>query len=654
MKYISKLFVPIILLSLAFLITAEMAIEELGSDITYGSDFKFCINIEDSEENKNLTDYLEYYSNSKNVRIASVGAASHGWRNVCVDIICNENSKEYFAKSNHMSGMKHTFYSIISGKNTVEIKNLGEGENECGYYFFGGKEDFDELMGVLKQNFDMTYYGRTDKRNAQAMQVMCIWFVTSVIICLYMCYFNGNEKRRIYIKYINGVSRIKQILFMIFQNIVSLGLIFIVIKSVVSLYNSVDYTTGFYTKCYGMVILITSLHILSFLRYDIKKILSKERISRGILYTMEVSSLVIIILYIICISVNIKTINDEYRVVGQEKMWKDMDEYSSYFVQSDLKHFERIGHGDNMTLAKLYEQYIDEYEIRLNIDIFNNGAHSKIETTINDPVIYANKYCIDQIKKLDGVGNLEDKYYIISKYSKEQLNSKGILNLIEEHLGYTDDELIIIQMKKDFTWNTYDIQLDNLADNCKNNPVILFDNTGKLIKNTVWVAGYYRLALAKFKTDNDFESFLLKHDYKDSDYSTYKVLDMYEEASIKNKASLLLNLVLTAMMLLLFNVIVSSLFKMEFDANAIEISVNKILGQSLLKRYRKIVVISVLGVFISIGISIYIAMKISSFKMSYYLVSGMILALNMWLILAIFIRRYESKSIVKVLKGGGI
>lgn len=105
------------------------------------------------------------------------------------------------------------------------------------------------------------------------------------------------------------------------------------------------------------------------------------------------------------------------------------------------------------------------------------------------------------------------------------------------------------------------------------------------------------------------------------------------------------------MFLFLEFIIINSIIKLEYKVNAIELSLKKIMGYNTFQKNKKIMLMSILTTFLSIGISIVISIILKTNEL-YCLALGGIVVLSIELTTIIYyVNKIEKYNIQRILKG---
>ncbi|KMJ59156.1 hypothetical protein AB685_08855 [Bacillus sp. LL01] len=275
----------------------------------------------------------------------------------------------------------------------------------------------------------------------------------------------------------------------------------------------------------------------------------------------------------------------------------------------------------------------------------------------DEPIVYLNKHAKVEVKHL-GLEPEEfkaDTYYIISRYTEDELKQLGIYDGTETDeisfvLNKNEGNFEFITIADSYVFLVHDINIDNLADNYKENPIILVDTHSVLPDERL--SGFVFNSLVKFDKNNDFHSFINAIGYENEVYYQNNIQDLYSKKKAEKVLVLIINIILSIMIMILFTISLTAFLKMDFDSRSVEIAVDKIFGKTLMKRYKALFRL-LIGAFV-VGVATAIAGKwlFQNFSLFYVFFASNLVFINTSVILSLFIRKYESISIPRILKGG--
>lgn len=154
--------------------------------------------------------------------------------------------------------------------------------------------------------------------------------------------------------------------------------------------------------------------------------------------------------------------------------------------------------------------------------------------------------------------------------------------------------------------------------------------------------------------DEEFDEFLIKYDLNDERVSKTNVLEKYLYQLKIVKRAVFISLILSLLTLILELILIKSILMLEYEVNAIELSVKKILGYSLLEKNSKILWVTIGITIISIIGSVIIGGIFNISEGYYLLISGTLIAIMEIFTIVFYIKRLEKTNLQKVLKGGNL
>lgn len=240
-------------------------------------------------------------------------------------------------------------------------------------------------------------------------------------------------------------------------------------------------------------------------------------------------------------------------------------------------------------------------------------------------------------------------------YSKDELKQEGIFDEknsdeVNYVLNTENGNFETITVPNSYKLLVHDINMANLADNYKVNPIIIFDTHDVL--PTKELSGYVFNSLVKFNNESEFDQFIQSIGYQNEVFYKNNVKDLYMKKQAEKILILIINIILSVMIMILFNISLSTILKMDFDTRASEIAIDKIFGKTLLKRYKALFRLLISAFIISVLAAFAGKWLFYNFSLLYVAFSSLLVFINTGVILSLFINKYEKISIPRVLKGG--
>lgn len=652
---------------LAFTIIGDAYIYFLDGKIDE-SDFKYTTSFKDDELGREYLNDLEKLSEELHLKIYVINSTVNSKNSSTYTVYSTDNNKDYVKSRILVQNDVSTFSSLINGRREVIFKPLGDAKlanKEVYYNVFGTKENVEVLRSKTIDKYGMSKPIENLYPNDATFMIASAWIIVFFTILLYVAIEVNNLKKEVLIKYFNGSDKKDIILPLILNNSVT-----IFISTVIGILLAQLITESFKFLIISLIlvliiILSTNLLYLKLRNLNIKKTFVKSYYTSGYKLLTFATLFIITITLILTLTLNIKTIYDAMLTINQEDKWEEFHAYDNVLFM--FRHFTDTTNieTDAEHAVNFYNDYLDTYQIHLSFDFINNGGIASSMTDVNETFIYLNKYAKKNIEHLnvDLDKLVEDRYYIISRYSDEELEEKGIFDLAEPNeitdlLGENRGVFETIYIKDPYKLLVYDINITNLADNYKKNPIIILDTHDKLPGNPIYDSlsvhngAYVFNSLIKFQNDNDFEEYIKKIGYENEIFYKNNVKDLYLEKRAEKMLILLINVILSLMILVLFNISLSTILKNDFNSRAVEVALDKVFGKTLFERYKGLFRL-LIGAF-GLGIIIALLCKLIFYQFSFIfiLVSAIIVFINTIFTVYLYINKYEKIGIPRILKGG--
>ena len=184
----------------------------------------------------------------------------------------------------------------------------------------------------------------------------------------------------------------------------------------------------------------------------------------------------------------------------------------------------------------------------------------------------------------------------------------------------------------------YDINMNNLADNIKSNPVLILDTHDKLPSKTF--SRHVFNSLIRFNHSSDFNSFIEKIGYEDEVYYKKNVEELYQEKRSEKMLTMVINIIVSTMLMILFTISLSTILKMDFDSRAVEIALDKVHGKTLFKRYKGLFRLLSAGFIVGVMIALSGKWFLYNFYVSYSLIASVIVLITIFIVVTWFINKY--------------
>jgi hypothetical protein len=143
-------------------------------------------------------------------------------------------------------------------------------------------------------------------------------------------------------------------------------------------------------------------------------------------------------------------------------------------------------------------------------------------------------------------------------------------------------------------------------------------------------------------------------DKESTTYSQTNAKDFFDYHWNLLKRTLLINSVITLILIALEILTISTVIKLEYNVNAVEIALKKILGYNLFHRFKKIYLMEIILGIASVTASLILNILLDFGQAKFILLGCVIFIVCDLTVMTIKIMRLDKENINKILKGGAL
>ncbi|MGG0239277.1 DUF1430 domain-containing protein [Bacillus rhizoplanae] len=556
---------------------------------------------------------------------------------------------------------ERTYSSLLLGDVSFtfhSFKNDKDAPLTTTYFTIGSKEQVKAFKIALIDK----YAGNHPQEGTEGFSswpVVAVWILVASVIVLFTLYDIISQRKENLVRVTMG----EQISTIIFKNIVSdlfvFSLFFITSYFTLQFVSNPSYEIKISIIAFIFILFLNSLLYLSLFKYNLKETFSNSQSSNLTLIFNYGLKVISIIVTTSVLSSNLFIIHQSYNFYKQRDFFKDKKDYSYVNIKYELID-------DNKTNS-LNEQIQLEQERNLFYnhtfyqEFFKKADASQITISNNESIneVHMNKtmepYLKTLLPSIKSMTLTKDEYYFIpqklknSSYIKDEMFSSSFFSGKKDY----SSEIIYYNENIELTAiHTYDFSSSYL-----HNPVIIFNN--KSISDEEFelaedlIAFPYNRIMYKIN-DEDFKQFVKDNNLENQPTTKTNVWDHYLSQWKVSKRLLYINAIFTFLVLMLEMLIITSIIRLEYQVNSLEIAVKKTLGYSLVKRNGKLILITLSITLLGILLSL-VSTFILEMKQWPYLLWGSIIILVLELIIVIFLlNKADNNNIPKILKGGNL
>lgn len=539
-------------------------------------------------------------------------------------------------------------------KKIEELKKVGNIRN---YYLIGNKNNIHQF----KMDLINKYAGNHPKDgfidNEQQNLTISIWVIIIFVIALMTIYDINLQKKEVMIKVSFGERISKIISGNILIDTIVILMIFSLQMLFLSQYTEVTPTLNISIKMLCILLVINSVLYFHFYFQNLKEAFSNgANLKRIFTVTYFLKSLSIILVVLI-LSSNFAVISQSLNLYKQKDFFENHADY--YYIEFGYLPIEN---SDGSIDPKTDEDaIINEKFYRNFFNKFNPIVLSEYSMSFQYEIIQANRnslnYLSEQISEL-GNNKLDKPFYFL--IHNKLRNNPNILKDIErifegENINpsygeysiiYYEENIELIKMKKGDVYET------KIVDN----PIVFLNN--------------YPANNIQEPIGTDFKSYLLETMYKPSDteltrfikenqltnqiFIKTNVYENYKQQLKKAMRILYINIAFSLLILFLEFLILSLVIRLEYNLHALEFSVKKILGHSMIEKNKRLIFLTIIITVMSTIISALVGWKFGLTEIRSVLAIGFIILLLELSAIFYCISKVERAQVPKILKGGNL
>jgi putative ABC transport system permease protein len=566
----------------------------------------------------------------------------YGTSNVETYINKELNIREEKYKSLFLGDVHFTFH---------RIEDVRQMDNIHDFYVIGEnvKSFKIDLIEKYAGNHPREGYESNDVRNT----IISIWLLIIIIVLLLSFYDVMVQKKESLIRVSMGETIHKIFWKNVLLDSVVFTSMFGTILYVLSMYTHVFFQFDISARFFASLLIVNGLLYLSLYFYNMKEVFSNSKGSKKLLMLNYGLKVVTTVLTIFIISSNIAMIIESYKLYKQKDFFEEHKDY--YYIRLNYKiteermrtSFDTLGESTKIQTA-FYKGFMDK---------FNAISLVRIDSIENGVIVNKNAYpyLSSKIPEMNNVNLTKSFYFMLPEKMKDNHTIigqlKGTLLSLE---GENDYE--IIYYKEDVETISID---ENYVYGSKivNNPVIIYNNLssdmveGQSSNNKK--QAYLSEIMYKVGSD-EFNQFVEKNELTDEIVTKTNVLENYNNKWMLASSVLYMNAIFSFLVILLEVIIISSIIKLEYEVNAIELAIKKVLGYSVVENHQKLIFITLIMSLISIVSAVIIAYILKLDEVPHLIAGGLIILVVELFLTSFYIRKMEKAKIQQILKGGNV
>ena len=541
-----------------------------------------------------------------------------------------------------------------SEKLTYERFKYAKDISDCVmFYFIGDSEKFDDIKNfkaMLIDSYGGGYPHEKGNHFEATMLAAVVWSIIFTVTLLISAYEIMLKRKEYMLKVILGQDLVMICLRNIILDVVSFTTIFFTCSFLLEGVSSVRYQFRWVFTGFAVFLVINTLIDLGIFRLDYKRDLSGAKDDGHILSINYMIKQILSVVTIIALALNCTVIGTAFNVHAIKAFFAEHSDYCYY-------RFDPENEPDDVEeMFQQFDRLYEEFDERFQKNALWYGDRSGYYD-LEHPFVLLNKNAIIE----------QQEYYPELNNTWNSIPDNGQSILLPEDAGPGTNDYekleeagLIDQKELNLLVYSGDIQIpaihyDSYTYNINNykNPIImvLTNNIGHIDG----LNGYDTYNSYDFMYDigeKDWADFFNSHNINKDRIAITSVFDEYEHLWSQQRRKLALTIALSGFLILLEIALISSVIRMEYNINSIELALKKVHGYSLFERNKRLlistIISGIIGTLVAFVLSALLDLNVS--RLEIILCSGVLVAAEIIVIL-IKSALVEKQSLTLILKG---
>lgn len=652
-----KFIVSFFVLLLCFILTGELY-QNYFTSFT-GSNYYFDVSWNDLEGRKKICSLLENLSAERNSDVFCVERTTDTVLSSTITVFVTEKSANLL--KNDYGIAPGTYPSFFSGTTTVvfsDFVNVSDDTNTIRYYFTGNIDVVRDIRNVFYSHYPASYVHKGE--GGTNLLFTSVWILSGLFILLLTWFDIQFQKKENFILISLGGSKWRIIKKNILIETLFFFGIYVFTRVILSRYTYLNYMQNTALLIFIAITVGNAMLYMALLKYDFKQVLYSANINNATLTNCYIFKALTMILAVAVLSSNLIIIVENCKYLLQYKNIEKFKDYSYLSLCSTVKDNDAT-HDEAMNLI-FYDCYKDD-KVAFSVSNLDSDNPGELYLLIDKNAISL----LPQIQELNNIDFTKD-YYILLPSDCEEAEPvvENAVNSVEvtfpELSEKTKYDVITYSGNSNVVYFNTSVSATAFTDfDTFKNPVIVlccFSDAvlPKIVSNDYSALGHIFQDIMFKVSKQDLKDINDKYQLENNGLrlTSINVLERSEQYKAVMMRIVLLNTVISIFFLLLELAMISTVVKLEYSVNAVELSIKKILGFSLYQRNRVLFLLNTFSAFIGIITVIIASLMLRFSKWYIVLIVGIILIMLECFVLTYNAAKLEQTNIPKILKGGSL
>ncbi len=665
----AKYIIGVILIIGGFLFTGELFIFHLDNFQTsyYRASFVFGDEIPAGYDNADIVDDFIDAGESFEVDFFTVRNKSTSSLKKRITIYGTEKAIAHLKEHHIIGGI---YPSLYAGKTEVSYKAFSDIEDivSMRQLYLLGTEESIEKMHAFKALLISEYGGGFPhlygSDRATYSNLNFIWGIIYIVLLLLTVYEVLLKKKEILVRLTCGEDLRSMFFKSILQDTVVFMVIFFMLFGLLRGVSHVQFFIHYTVMLFGMFLFINmSIHAFLF-RIELKKDLSNAKSGKNLLMANATIKVITAMVAILLLASNFMMLALGYNYYKQREFFENHSDYEYYWL--NYKMFNKLGktyEDTNLVHQEVYKQFQDKAVQYIDL----TGDLSITYPTILINYAAKNELLSSNEKFQFLPSEIDEKIYLFFPDKKIKQETQDIAIsicglLFNSKSSY--EHPLYGEFKESFEIQEYSdhIELLGIHDAAHlyrskliKNPIIILNNTHQILDaRSASHQFYYAYHVLYNLTEEEFNSFVKKHQLEDQIVRRTNALEFYEHNWTIIKRAVKLASSLSVFLLALELILILLILKMEYRMHSVEIALKKVLGYSLFARNRQVLILSLCTSLFSVFAAGIVALVFHLQEGMYVATAGLLVFSIEALYVYYKINTIEKMKIATILKGEGI
>lgn len=599
---------------------------------------------------KNMLNDIQQCADEHNLYVFMIDKKSLSSHKTIIDIYANEQTTEVLDKEYMIRA--GSFRSFFCGTTLINISNFDLIEQSLlemnnTFYLIGNKEDMDSFKVDLVVKYAGSFPQEGGMHNLQYMKQMIsvVWLIALFLIIFMTFYEISCQERENILRITLGESILKIVFQNFFMDTIFIAICYIILKKGFEYITNVTLFTKENNIALSIIMVINALLYFKLFRMDLKEAFSHTKLSNRIILFNYLIKGIITICVTLILATNFAVVYEAALYYKQKKFYQSYS-YYNYIQFGTAKDIDVSGEVIDNAAALFYQSYFRKADI---VGLTQDVILEQKETAVANDNAW--RYLISKIPELSKVEHENRNLLIVPEsYDLSNENELFLSGFFEddnnyEIIRYHTNASLVVQ-------DSVSLQKSKL---CKS-PVIVFVGKNDFSNNIKENENPYELLFSFNQllikaSETEVKQFLSNNNIN-IDFVMTNAMENFQYHWLILKRAMVLNIILSAIFLMLELLIDITLVKLEYRNCAIEFSLKKLFGYSFVERNKNMLMLTIGGNVISLLVALLVCM-VNHLGNVILVISGDLLLLFLQVgVILYYARKQELANANKLLKGG--